>query len=55
MDDLLSGCAKLAQVDLPGGVTNIGARAFKDCVALTAFGVPNGVVTLGEDAAAARG
>ena len=49
IDDLMSGCANLSDIDLPFGITSIGDRAFKNCGALAAFGVPNGVVALGND------
>jgi len=49
IDDLLSGCSKLSEIDVPAGVMSIGARAFKNCTALKGFGVPNGVVIMGSE------
>ncbi len=49
IDDLFSGCTKLSEIDLPLGITDIGARAFQDCSALAAFGVPQCVVSIGAD------
>ena len=55
MDDMFAGCVALrggaTQTDMsmiPNTVTNIGARAFKDCMSLTAFVVPDSVAEIGE-------
>ena len=54
MDDMFAGCVALrggaTQTDMsmiPNTVTNIGARAFQGCTALTAFVVPDSVVQIG--------
>ncbi|MBR4654468.1 MAG: InlB B-repeat-containing protein, partial [Kiritimatiellae bacterium] len=54
MDGMFADCAALrggaTQTDMsmiPDSVTNIGARAFQNCTALTAFVVPDSVVQMG--------
>ena len=53
--DMFAGCVALrggaTQTDMsmiPNTVTNIGARAFKNCRSLTAFALPDSVVKIGE-------
>ena len=57
MDDMFTGCKALrggaTRIDksmIPSTVTNIGARAFRNCISLTAFIVPDSVVEIGESA-----
>ena len=54
MDDMFKGCVALrggaTRIDksmIPFTVTNIGARAFQNCVSLTAFIVPDSVTEIG--------
>ena len=55
MDDMFAGCTALrggaTQTDMsmiPNTVTNIGARAFRNCTSLTAFVLPDSVIEIGE-------
>ena len=43
-------CAKLTQITLPQGITEIGASAFADCTALNKISIPEGVTLIGSGA-----
>ena len=49
IDSLFEGCEALVVVELPLGVTKIGARAFAACTSLTDAGIPFGVTSLGKE------
>ena len=44
-----SGCKDLVSVSIPSSVKEIGAYAFKDCVALTEISIPEGVTELSDN------
>lgn len=43
------GC-RITSVEIPEGVTNIGAGAFSDCISLTSVTIPEGVTSIEESA-----
>ena len=47
---MFSGCPQLTEVQLPDGVTKIGAYAFSECTSLTTVKVPESVTSIGESA-----
>ena len=47
---MFSGCPQLTEVQLPDGVTKIGAYAFSGCTSLTTVKVPESVTSIGESA-----
>ncbi len=47
---MFSGCSQLTEVQLPDGVTKIGAYAFSGCTSLTTVKVPESVTSIGESA-----
>jgi len=49
-DHAFSYCYSLTQIELPSGVTTIGAWAFSVCSSLTQIELPSGVTTIGDGA-----
>ena len=48
--ELFNGCANITGVELPLGMTEIPASAFKGMTGITTFVVPEGVMTIGNNA-----
>ena len=47
-ESMFSGCSQLTEVQLPDGVTKIGAYAFSGCTSLTTVKVPESVTSIGK-------
>ena len=47
-DNSFKGCAGLASIKIPNGVTIIGESAFEDCESLTSVEIPNSVKSIGK-------
>ena len=47
LDGTFCGFKNLIQVTLPGGLTNIGDRAFSECSSLICINIPEGVTSIG--------
>ena len=45
--NLLHGCGKITQIDIPDGVTYIGNMAFRNCYALSSVSMPKSLNSLG--------
>ena len=45
--NLLHGCGKITQIDIPDGVTYIGNMAFRNCYALSSVSMPKNLNSLG--------
>ena len=49
-EEAFADCKRLASVEIPNGIKEIGAKAFYQCVSLTSVEIPNSVKVIEESA-----